>query len=112
MTTEHTPGPWYRGARGTKDIQIITVDPKTEEPGAVVAYVNRVAWCNEEIARANAKLIAAAPDLLDALKTFLAFYNDLSKSNPGFLGKLCLQDYAQFNEALLKAPAAIAKATP
>lgn len=45
---------------------------------------------------------AVATETLDALRTFNAFYDDLSKSNPGFMGKLCLQDYGQWNEALLK----------
>lgn len=27
--------------------------------------------------------------------------DDLGKSNPGFMGKLCLQDYALWNDALV-----------
>lgn len=57
----------------------------------------------------DARLIEAAPELYDALKTFLAHYDDLAKSNPGFMGKLCLQDYGLWNEALLKSKRAIAK---
>ena len=49
------------------------------------------------------KLVAF--DALDALQTFNAFYNDLAKSNPGFMGKLCLQNYGQWHEALLKSDA-------
>ncbi len=58
----------------------------------------------------TAYLIAAAPELLTAATKMLAFYNDLAKSNPGFMGKLTLQDYAQWNEALIELPRAIAKA--
>jgi hypothetical protein len=38
-----------------------------------------------------------------------AHYNDLSKSNPGFLGKLVLQDYALLNQAMLAALANLAR---
>ena len=42
-----------------------------------------------------------AHDCLCALRLFNAHYDDLGKSNPGFMGKLCLQDYALWNEALI-----------
>lgn len=48
------------------------------------------------------EVLAAAPELLDALLHLNAFVNDLSKSNPGYLRKLCLQDYGQMNEVFLK----------
>lgn len=56
------------------------------------------------------ELCDAAGELLRAAKKTKAFIDDLSKSNPGFLGKLVLQDYAQFNEAMIELPRAIAKA--
>lgn len=59
----------------------------------------------------KAQLRAAAPDLLKALQLMNAHYDDISKSNPGFLGKLVLQDYALMNEAFIATRAAIAKAT-
>jgi hypothetical protein len=43
-----------------------------------------------------------AVDALDALRSINAHYDDLSKSNPGFMGKMCLQDYGLWNESLLK----------
>lgn len=43
-----------------------------------------------------------AREALSAIRVFNAFYADLSKSNPGFMGKLALQDYAQWNKALLQ----------
>lgn len=58
----------------------------------------------------NADLIAAAPELYDALRELWGFVEDLQKSNPGYLGKLCLQDYVRMNRALGLAPAALAKA--
>jgi len=59
--------------------------------------------------KANARLIAAAPDLLDALQTLWAFIEDVGKSNPGWMGKLVIQDYAQMNEAYIKVPRAFAR---
>ena len=37
----------------------------------------------------------------EALKLMQAHYTDLGKSNPGFMGKLALKDYALWNNALL-----------
>lgn len=56
------------------------------------------------------ELLAERDILLSAARKTLAFIDDLSKSNPGFLGKLVLQDYAQYNEAMIELPAAINKA--
>lgn len=36
-----------------------------------------------------------------ALQLMQRHYNDLGDSNPGFMGKLSLQDYGLWNEALL-----------
>lgn len=92
MSTKHTQGPWYRAVTSLEQIQIVTVDPKTDEPNGLVAVVNRVAWCNEGEDQANARLIASAPELLSALESFL-------------------DDNADFDECRAKAIAAIAKAT-
>lgn len=68
MSTKHTPGPW-------------TVNPHFNH-GAEVRSLASVAWCSVASthgasgsqvidvaeARANARLIAAAPDLLEALE--------------------------------------------
>jgi hypothetical protein len=58
----------------------------------------------------GAKIEAEHLDLLAACEKALGFINDLSSSNPGFLGKLVLQDYARYNEAMIELPRAIAKA--
>jgi hypothetical protein len=42
-----------------------------------------------------------AVEALRALRMINAHYDDLQKSNPGFMGRLCLQNYALWNEALL-----------
>lgn len=53
--------------------------------------------------------MAAAPELLDALQTLWAWVDDLRKSNPGYLGKLVLQDYGQMNQAFIKTECVLAK---
>lgn len=69
--TEHTPGPWQ-----------VLIDPTDEWPkvvagskiGKIIANVNPESFCGgvaelvDMPAEANARLIAAAPDLLAALK--------------------------------------------
>lgn len=40
-------------------------------------------------------------ELREALKLVQSHFNDLYESNPGFMGKLFLQDYALWNKALL-----------
>jgi hypothetical protein len=95
---KHTPGPW-------------SIE-KTDSYGASVVAIAQVAWCganssygsmgNQSIsarqAKANARLIAAAPDMLDALLTLME-----NAENVDGLG---------FNMfAVTKACRAIAKAT-
>jgi hypothetical protein len=53
---------------------------------------------------------AMALECRDALKLMHAHYiDDLAKSNPGFLGKLVLQDYGLMNEAFIAERAALDK---
>jgi hypothetical protein len=53
------------------------------------------------VAKKSVDWETVALESLDALRLFNAHYEDLAKSNPGFLGKLVLQDFALLNEALL-----------
>jgi hypothetical protein len=64
----HTPGPWFTKDRlnANGNLMILTVDDRmiaTVWPGAVI---DKLPY--DLPAEANATLIAAAPDLLDALK--------------------------------------------
>lgn len=45
---------------------------------------------------------AIAKESLSALRSFDAFWKDLSKTNPGFMGRLGLQDYSQMSLAMLQ----------
>jgi len=85
MSTQHTPGPWFADKAG----KIWRRDPKDlyENGGSVagdkpVATAN-VGWYGEDVTgfpvKANAHLIAAAPDLLSALVEIRAY---LSKCPP------------------------------
>jgi hypothetical protein len=84
MTAQHTPGPWISidNLIGNEDCEIATLWYPEYSPN------------KHRERRANAKLIAAAPDLLEALQLLMAQTN----SN-------------ELAVALDKARAAIAKAT-
>ena len=62
MTTRHTPGPWNVSQNVTRHV----IGPE----GGVVACAE-LTWTNE-ITEANARLIAAAPNLLKALTDLIA----------------------------------------
>ncbi len=96
MTIKHTPGPWVIADEGTTGWDICTV--YATEVGYVEIKATKVG--DEEDYKAenysNARLIAAAPDLLEALQRMLVINS--------------LGAYAQ-SEAISAARAAIAKAT-
>ena len=56
MNTQHTPGPWWHSG-----LEVGTVP-------MMMVKVAKVSGANHQEAQANARLIAAAPDLLEALK--------------------------------------------
>lgn len=53
----HTPGPWKQGKTDPLNVSV---------NGTIICRCAAVSW--ENVGRANARLIAAAPDLLAALK--------------------------------------------
>lgn len=63
MNTKHTPGPWK--AEGWKGIVV------NDSNGHTLALAPGCSYSIEEMA-ANARLIAAAPDLLEALQNVIA----------------------------------------
>lgn len=65
MTTQHTPGPWrvLRPSSGVDHNWHVT-----DEMDTFVAHVFGFSHAVDEQSRINACLIAAAPDLLDALE--------------------------------------------
>lgn len=67
MTAQHTPGPWVAVARTNAHIEI-------EAPNQLGYLAQKVASCSLTNHEANARLIAAAPELLDALQVMLRDY--------------------------------------
>jgi len=74
--SKHTPGPWHvgpsklRGSNSPNGAQITTDD------GFVVVSMPQKADRSLDTKMADARLIAAAPDLLSALKTAFMYVND------------------------------------
>jgi len=71
MITKHTPGPWHLSRSG----QYVRKNDTADWPAWNVAEINTAteAW------EANARLIAAAPDLLAACAALAALTRDLLK---------------------------------
>lgn len=86
--TQHTPGPWhayckYSGGNAaiakSSDWEVMhrrTVGAEDYPEGALISIVN-AGWGNAE---ANARLIAAAPELLEALKVAEATINRVANT--------------------------------
>lgn len=67
--SKHTPGPWMAWQPRADE----SVPVRTDGLGITIAYVHQGAITN---AKANASLIAAAPELLDALKGVMRAYSE------------------------------------
>ena len=66
-TAKHTPGPWFSGCKGSKDIQVVADDNSMAPVGTsslVIAKVN----ASVEGVEANAALIAAAPAMYETIR--------------------------------------------
>ena len=119
MKTKHINGPWYvEGFKPYHGLQIVT---KTGEDVATIYHKDHDGWENvnggdyQETSRANARLMAAAPELLTAVQQLIAtlhstyevFENlrdagDIVTTNP--LDNHVVQDIAdQANDALEQA---------
>lgn len=86
---------------GTVDGQCIIADASAmSEPhrSRAIECVNACAGINPE---AVPMMREALEDAHNALGLMRQHLDDLSESNPGYLGKLCLQDYGLMNEAFL-----------
>lgn len=99
----HTPGPW--SVNGDHKILVGADDGKMMLAEALHSHIMQK-WCRPlATAQANARLIAAAPDLLDALE-------NLSLESTGYLQDLSSNhvDATTLVGAIRKAKAAIKKA--
>lgn len=104
----HTPGPWLV-EKITSDSYYITISP--EPYGPAVAWL--VAWLSEgapDVSEANAHLISAAPDLLEALQKLHAFVEEEAEQRAS--AGSTMSDYEREPRELAEiALAAIQKAT-
>ncbi|ARG50668.1 TPA: hypothetical protein ACGJ7L_006477 [Pseudomonas aeruginosa] len=101
--SKHTPGPWEI-ARSPHGITIFEIGPcKPDEYAGAV-------WLS--VSEADARLIAAAPELLEACQAFKRLYGRLwdvvEPSGSGFLSPESVKEYDAIHELMT---AAIAKAT-
>lgn len=109
-STQYTPGPW----EVRNHFFVLAAHPWRQGAQTVVCEIDRHAWTSGNEAKANAHLIAAAPELLEALEgMFGALANARSavfeRGHQNYRG-------AEHHEAALerhveRARAAIAKAT-
>lgn len=66
---KHTPGPWVATAQGNDTIYIHDINPMGKTFGTIAEIGSDSKYPEiYAIDKANAQLIAAAPDLLEALK--------------------------------------------
>ena len=94
--SKHTPGPWHLDTEDEKEIVLgdSSFIATTHDSSAYSSYTS----VTEDQVKANARLIAAAPELLEALKACLAELLVLHTDRPGT------------EECIQQAYAAIAKA--
>lgn len=109
---KHTPGPWALETLRTSCGICHKVGPfpgrrENDEPRHACLYADYPSKHNQADAEleANARLIAAAPDLLDALETIIQWNRDHAEAQYGDPNKC--ETWA----CVVKARAAIAKAT-
>lgn len=96
---EHTRGPWRVCVDGCGDTFI------SGPEGQWIADLAASADEQEQL-KADAHLIAASPELLEAAEKSLALIEDMAR----FVGLMALSDYGNFNVAPIQLSAAIAKA--
>lgn len=82
--TEHTPGPWavINTISGALSINAA--------PRVPIGTIGGMGWhLGEETARANARLIAASPDMLHALLDFIHYHDEPNMSMGELLRRAC-----------------------
>lgn len=118
MTSKHTPGPWVITRHPNLNVDVFAVGEVMDE---AFQYVLSHTVCYQN-AEANARLISAAPELLEALKGLLDDVQGLMSESQGVAGLHLngdVADWASLDEGgrferlsnMSAAVAAIAKAT-
>lgn len=97
---KHTPGPWFARFHGDGAFDIEDKDPR-EGCNLSSVLCSRYTWREKAVEmKANARLMAASPDLLAALQTFVKYLADTDE-----------EGLIEHVEPMIAARAAIAKAT-
>jgi hypothetical protein len=101
---KHTPGPWAIGRSADNTPLVMVPVHESEGSGFGVAHINRIPRMSSVRGDmdANARLIAAAPDMLAALKLFVEGFDPNNNSDD--------PAYVLFGDKGKVALAAIAKA--
>lgn len=79
--SKHTPGPWDLGVNSYNAETRAEGDVLVKKTGKRIAYTGSV-HTDREVNKANARLIAAAPELLEALENITAGLNDEEDTMP------------------------------
>lgn len=118
MNTKHTPGPWRTLAKNPR--KIVTAETRhtivascytDASNGPGLRTKQSAGSPPREDAEANARLIAAAPELLEALESCrlyiegVAEFNGLAITGPGTLAKTVNEARAAITKATGKEPA-------
>ena len=91
--SKHTPGPWESARNNSHRGSIATIHGCSNKDWVEVWSPNM--WGPEEVNEANARLIAAAPELLEALKTCVNVLTEpgiMDVDEWKWLKKLAVQD--------------------
>ena len=99
MKTKHTPGPWTFDGVGSH-FSVFVRDYQEDDNGDI-CQVNEPQNYPDEEAKANAQLIAAAPEMLEELEHALSGLRILSGSMPDHKG--LKQDIARVEKVIQKA---------
>jgi len=85
--SNYTKGEWKTDQRGNTGIGIYSILPDGEESEeiALVDDISDDLFPNDDQTEVNAHLIAAAPDMYEALKSVVEYENELSYANPSAL---------------------------
>lgn len=99
---------WISGPPYERDIKRWPDDErKYSWPGQYCEITTQVAW--EAWQEASVEMSTELPKTLDALRSLWGFLEDVGKSNPGWMSKLCLQDYGAMNDAYIKTERVLAQ---
>lgn len=99
----HTPGPWTHKKDHTDEgIPVYCIRDSRDE---WVADTNAMRWVGEGVSLANARLVCAAPELLEALQGVLPFLEELSTLQMDTVGEVTRLEVSRqvVREAIRKA---------